>query len=169
MGEFNKHTSIPSCCNLGWYHLECMQKNAIHSAIAMKCPSCGDNHREYSEFLKTNYDIYVPKRLPSWERSPERYSGMKVEHECAAKVCHYHGGRSIGEVSGDWKLNVCAICGSTAAHSKCHEGEQFFTCEKCDIGSKDELLDKISTVELVTKDKTKGLKYRTFSDDDDDD
>lgn len=63
MGEYNPITSIPSCCNQGYYHKECIQKHALSAASVTKCPSCGNTAKaeDYRQFLRSR-GIYCPIR-----------------------------------------------------------------------------------------------------------
>lgn len=59
LGEYDKFTSIPSCCVEYYYHKACMQKHAITSGLLAKCPSCGDDPVGYRRFLSLR-GIFCP-------------------------------------------------------------------------------------------------------------
>lgn len=55
---------IPSCCRHGWYHRQCIRKQAHFSGSNMKCPSCGEKDEqraEYQRFVQTR-GVYIPNR-----------------------------------------------------------------------------------------------------------
>lgn len=65
MGDYNKITSIPSCCNQGYFHKNCMQKHARAAGLLLKCPCCGNQKGEdgveYRHFMQQR-GIYCPEK-----------------------------------------------------------------------------------------------------------
>lgn len=61
MGLYNPLTSIPSCCNQGYYHKKCMQKYAIAAGYLAKCPSCGNDADGYRKLLSKR-GIFCPDK-----------------------------------------------------------------------------------------------------------
>lgn len=63
MGEYNAITSIPSCCDQGYFHKKCAQEHALTAGYLTKCPCCGNKTSkdgiEYREFIKRR-GIFVP-------------------------------------------------------------------------------------------------------------
>lgn len=65
MGPYNSITSIPSCCDQGYFHKKCIQRHARSAGYLTKCPSCGyaddiDGHN-YRKFL-ANRGIFCPDK-----------------------------------------------------------------------------------------------------------
>lgn len=61
MGEYHAITSIPSCCNQGYFHKKCIQTSAITCGYKMHCPMCGYDADGYRKFL-SNRGIYCPNK-----------------------------------------------------------------------------------------------------------
>lgn len=65
MGPYHPITSIPSCCNQGFFHRKCAQKFARTSGYLTKCPCCGrendDNGKNYRQFLAKR-GIFCPDK-----------------------------------------------------------------------------------------------------------
>lgn len=66
-GEFGDEHPIDcinSCCDQGWYHRQCIRKQAYFSGDNMKCPSCGAMEEERAAFQKLiqTRGVYIPKR-----------------------------------------------------------------------------------------------------------
>lgn len=61
MGNYHPITSIPSCCNQGYYHKFCMQQHALSAGSVTKCPSCGKDAEKYQKYLRMR-GIYCPEK-----------------------------------------------------------------------------------------------------------
>lgn len=61
MGKYDVFTSVPSCCNLDYYHKKCIQKYATSFGLLAKCPSCRKDANGYREFL-SNRGIFCPEK-----------------------------------------------------------------------------------------------------------
>lgn len=61
MGDYDPITSIPSCCNMGYYHKKCMQEYAKSAGYLAKCPSCGNDPDGYRKFLRSR-GIFCPDK-----------------------------------------------------------------------------------------------------------
>lgn len=61
MGDYDPITSIPSCCDQGYYHKLCMQKYAAAAGYLAKCPSCGNDADGYRKFLRSR-GIFCPDK-----------------------------------------------------------------------------------------------------------
>lgn len=78
IGEYDPITSIPSCCNRGWFHRKCMKKAAVISPYLIHCPMCGENKESYSKFI-ADRGVFVPVK-EAYVRNPEKEAilGSKV-------------------------------------------------------------------------------------------
>lgn len=61
MGEYHPITSIPSCCNHGYFHKRCIQQWPVKAGNFTKCPCCGDHPLEYQQFLRQR-GIFCPNK-----------------------------------------------------------------------------------------------------------
>lgn len=61
MGDYDPITSIPSCCDQGYYHKRCIQEYAISAGYLTKCPSCGNDADGYRKFLRSR-GIFCPDK-----------------------------------------------------------------------------------------------------------
>lgn len=61
LGDYNPITSVPSCCNQGYYHRDCMQRHANSAGYLAKCPSCGRDADGFRKFLRTR-GIFCPDK-----------------------------------------------------------------------------------------------------------
>lgn len=61
LGEYDPITSIPSCCNRGYFHKKCIQQYAITFGYCATCPSCDKDPDDYRKFL-SNRGIFCPEK-----------------------------------------------------------------------------------------------------------
>lgn len=61
LGAYDPITSIPSCCDQGFYHKICIQKYAHTAGYLAKCPSCGNDADGYRKFLRSR-GIFCPDK-----------------------------------------------------------------------------------------------------------
>lgn len=67
IGVYEPTSSIPSCCDRGWFHRKCMKKAAIISPYLLHCPICGKDKESYSKFI-ADRGIFVPPKYPQADR-----------------------------------------------------------------------------------------------------
>lgn len=63
-GNENPVDCIHSCCDQGWYHRQCIRKQAHFSGDNMKCPSCGAYGEDRNKFQKhiRKRGVFIPNR-----------------------------------------------------------------------------------------------------------
>lgn len=134
IGEYNPLTSIPSCCNQGWFHRNCMKQAALVSALELHCPLCGYDKRGYRK-LARDHGIFVPHQDAAWERSVFHvvvYDEFLGSHYRCDLDCVCPRGRYFDY--GPWKLVICIYCGGFGAHWKClpvPERTDDYICHTC--------------------------------------
>lgn len=132
IGVYSPITSMPSCCNLGWFHRTCIKQAAVYSALLLHCPLCGDDKQFYQN-LMTQRGIFIPHQDAAWERTRSAFAELLVKHNrCDAEICQCEKGQHFFSKRGDWKIIVCKWCGSKGTHKKCSNlKKDMFECEDC--------------------------------------
>ncbi|XP_055321593.1 PHD finger protein 7-like [Sitodiplosis mosellana] len=136
MGPYNPITSIPSCCNQGFFHRTCIQKHARAAGYLTKCPCCGNgfdtDNNEYRQFLAQR-GIFCPDKDADWELSQDAYhSLLYVHNQCDARNCLCPNGRKHS-ARGEWRLHKCRYCGEKGIHNGCRptDTNNDFICNDC--------------------------------------
>lgn len=64
LGDNEAIDYINSCCDQGWYHRQCIRKQAYFSGDNMKCPSCGEKGEDRRAFQAQvqAQGVFIPKR-----------------------------------------------------------------------------------------------------------
>lgn len=136
MGTYNPITSIPSCCNQGWFHANCMRKSTIQAGYLFSCPMCGVKNDEYSDMIRKR-GIYLPDRDATWELTQNAYNSLLFQYaSCDAKTCFSPSGRNfiIKRRRSKWFLLRCIYCGSKGVHFACspHDMKEY-KCHECTV------------------------------------
>lgn len=136
IGKYSPITSIPSCCNRGWFHRTCIKMAAVNSALLLHCPMCGGRKEYYQQFIAQR-GIYVPHQDAAWERSRSAFENLLFQYKrCDANICQCERGQHYYAKRGDWKIIVCQFCGSKGTHKKCSNLEtDRFECEVCKLAN----------------------------------
>lgn len=136
MGDYNPITSIPSCCNQGWFHANCIRKSAIEAGYLFHCPMCGNQNDAYLVMIRKR-GIYVPERDATWELTKNAFDSLLfVYTSCDAKTCHCPNGRkfTIKRKRSKWHLLKCIYCGSKGIHFGCSPHDlQKYKCHECTV------------------------------------
>lgn len=135
LGAYNPITSIPSCCDQGWFHRNCIKEAAIKIGLLLHCPLCGEDKEGYRQFVASR-GIYTPHQDAAWEQTKSAFKSLLYTHsECNAPECLCKKGRCFEGKKGDWRILLCSYCGSYGSHKKCLGDIDVdeFECEPCKI------------------------------------
>ncbi|XP_031626548.1 PHD finger protein 7-like [Contarinia nasturtii] len=136
MGEYNKITSIPSCCDQGYFHKKCMQQNVRTAGLVAKCPCCGnaedEKGKKYLHFLQQR-GIYCPEKDADWERTGAYKDIEGLTYKCVAEICRCPKGRNYYDEEGQWLVDRCRYCGDSGNHVACRVSNinETFECSDC--------------------------------------
>lgn len=136
LGEYDPITSVPSCCDNGWYHSSCVKKAALKSGYLLHCPTCGLDKDGYRHKVALR-GIYTPNVDAAWELTHNAFQSLLYQYkQCDADECLCKKGRTYHEEDGDWEIMVCDTCGSKGVHIKCFKSDQdIYVCTDCHIMS----------------------------------
>lgn len=140
LGEYDPITSIPSCCDQGWYHLMCAKQAAVKSGYLLHCPTCGRD-KDGFRYRVAMRGVYTPNIDAAWELTQSQgnkpfESLLFVYRKCDAEKCLCEKGRDFHRGDGDWAIKLCNFCGSKGVHEKCSQSnESEFECDDCHIKS----------------------------------
>lgn len=145
LGDHNAITSIPSCCNKGWFHVRCLRKFALTSGYLFKCPMCGNKTTEYFDLVQRR-GIFVPQQDAAWELSQNAYVSLLFQYRsCDAVECLCPNGRdfSVKRMRSKWFLLKCIYCGSKGIHYHCASIRiTEYVCGECTIARSQELFSQ---------------------------
>ncbi|KAL2302715.1 hypothetical protein Nmel_010161 [Mimus melanotis] len=161
-----KTMGCPACQDAR-FHRHCIQRLALHSGIAFRCPCCLKQEPFMMEMLtmgirlsKRLASLLAPHRVPpSWQSDPELGPSHQRHGRCDAATCLCPGGREHADTDGPWQLWLCSSCAAEGTHRQCPSlGSSKYTweCNTCagtDTGStvKPEIVSpKTSTQVLST-------------------
>lgn len=135
LNEYNPITSIPSCCNEGWFHVRCFRISALSAGYLFKCLLCGYKNDGYLCAMRKR-GIYIPDRDASWELESNAFASLySTLNDCDATECLCPKGRSFTQKwsrSRKWFLLKCTYCGSKAIHVHCNgPNSKSYICEVC--------------------------------------
>lgn len=153
MGHYNPVKWIPSCCNRGWFHGDCMRENAISAGYLFKCPLCGCSKDEYIQLIRER-GIFLPDRDASWELEPNAYDSFQLTLSCNAKpcLCPYGPIHAVKQSKSKWFLLKCIFCGSNAMHKLCsNNNSNQYKCADCtiDVNSDTQQLTQDALVSVI--------------------
>lgn len=157
MDKYHPITSIPSCCDRGWMHANCMRRTALCAGYMFKCPLCGFENAAYVNAMRKR-GIYVPCRDASWELESDAFSSLHLAPDsCDAVQCMCPRGPWFQAKwpSSEWSLLKCIYCGSKAIHVHCNQRNwEVYECEDCVVDrpqslhkSQDEPIAEASTTD----------------------
>lgn len=155
MDKYHPITSIPSCCDRGWMHANCMRRTALCAGYMFKCPLCGFENAAYVNAMRKR-GIYVPCRDASWELESDAFSSLHLAPDsCDAVQCMCPRGPWFQAKwpSSEWSLLKCIYCGSKAIHVHCNQRNwEVYECEDCVVPqslhkSQDEPIAEASTTD----------------------
>ncbi|XP_038206010.1 PHD finger protein 7 isoform X3 [Arvicola amphibius] len=126
------------CCSQAIYHRKCIQKYAHTSAKHFfKCPQCNNREEFPREMLRMG--IHIPDRDAAWELEPGAFLELYQRYKhCDAPICLYEQGRESFEDEGQWRLILCATCGSHGTHRECSSlrpNSKKWECSECSPAS----------------------------------
>ncbi|NXH65461.1 G2E3 ligase, partial [Rhabdornis inornatus] len=119
-------------CQDARFHRRCIQRLALHSGIAFRCPRCLNQEPFMMEMLTMG--IRLSKRPPSWQSDQEVGPSDQRHGRCDAATCLCPGGREHAEADGPWQLWLCSSCAAEGTHRQCPSlGNTKFTweCNTC--------------------------------------
>ncbi|NXR16731.1 G2E3 ligase, partial [Cinclus mexicanus] len=111
-----KTMGCPACQDAR-FHRHCIQRLALHSGIAFRCPCCLNQELFMMEMLTMG--IRLSKRSPPWESDEEVGPSHQRHGRCDAATCHCPRGREHVEANGPWQLWLCSSCAAQGTHRHC--------------------------------------------------
>lgn len=111
-------TLSPPCCKNGFFHKECIQRQAITAGYFFKCPLCNNVDAFKTEML--NLGIYIPEQDAAWELEQNAFQDLYIRHSrCDAVICACPKGRKYDRDDSSWEVVLCSNCGSEGCHVGC--------------------------------------------------
>ncbi|KAH8281242.1 hypothetical protein KR018_002091 [Drosophila ironensis] len=106
------------CCRGGFAHLRCMRRYALSAGYYLRCIWC--RNTDFRDSIRLQ-NVFVPDRDAAWELERNAYRDLhRQAMRCDLDECQCPNGRQFN--SNSWKILVCKLCGSGAAHGKCVDG-----------------------------------------------
>ncbi|KAM9787488.1 G2/M phase-specific E3 ubiquitin-protein ligase isoform X1 [Syngnathus typhle] len=138
-------------CRAGWFHRDCVQRQA-HSAglFFFRCALCNNKGEYQREMLRMG--IYIPERDASWELEANAYADLlEVYVHCDARACVCTSGRAHSAKTGWFTVIRCLLCGSRGTHRKCSGlkvDAADWTCPECAKSTDRKAASRRSTIFL---------------------
>lgn len=145
LGDYSPTTSIPSCCDQGWFHARCLRKSTLTSGYLFKCPMCGNQTSEYLDLVRKS-GVFVPEQDAAWELSQNAYTSLLFRYRsCDATICQCPNGRdlSVKQMRSEWFLLKCTHCDSKGIHYGCSESSiTEYVCDNCTVIRSQQLISQ---------------------------
>ncbi|KAI5739748.1 hypothetical protein M8J77_022957 [Diaphorina citri] len=127
------------CCKKYYFHKDCVQRLAYSSGeYHFRCPLCNNQDKFKQAMLRCG--IFLPIRDAEWEREPNAFSELYIEHnQCDKEPCLCPHSNKDGNKrlynKGAWDLIRCSTCGSEGTHRPCSglplSGDVTWDCASC--------------------------------------
>ncbi|XP_032921902.1 PHD finger protein 7-like [Catharus ustulatus] len=118
-----KTMGCPACQDTR-FHRHCIQRLALHSGIAFRCPCCLNQELFMMEMLTMG--IRLSKSPPPWQSDQEAGPSQQRHGRCDAATCLCPGGREHAEADGS--------CAARGTHRHCPSlgnGKYTWECNTC--------------------------------------